>query len=113
MLTRTNEWFRRIHWPQSGRAALGFGLELWDTAPKEYEGYEQLRARVTALGRRMTPREYAAELSADLLSDVLVAVGGVEQARADFFFEEKAVIDGSPRAGSFGLARAPAFVEGD
>lgn len=84
MLARTNEWFRRIHWPPSSSAALGFGLELWDVDPRGYEGYKQLRAHVAALGRRMTSRELAVELSADLLSDVLVAVGGVEQARADF-----------------------------
>src|ERR1700704_6148965 len=84
MLTRTKAWFDRMHWPASGQAALGFGLELWETDPSGYEGYEQLRTRVMSLGRRMTPREYAAELSGHLLSDVLVAIGGVEQARADF-----------------------------
>jgi hypothetical protein len=84
LLTRTNAWFHRMHWPARSQAALGFGLELWKTDPTEYEGYEQLRARVKALGRHMSPREYAAELSGDLLSDVLVAIGGVEQARAAF-----------------------------
>ena len=65
-------------WPTVGHASLGWGAEYWDLDPSGYEGWEELRARGQALGKRWSGGDLALELADNLLSDVLVATGGVE-----------------------------------
>ena len=75
-----DKWWKRVSFPTVAKASLGFGSEHWNSDARHYEGWEQLRDRRTALGRKSTRRELASELSSHLLSDVLVAAGGVETA---------------------------------
>jgi hypothetical protein len=51
MFERLTGWSRRVILPQTASARLGFGGEYWDLDPTHYEGWEQLRDRLTALGR--------------------------------------------------------------
>ena len=71
-------WFKRVHWPEAGEAALGFGYEWWDLDPTHYEGHQELRARLQKLHRKTMKRELAYRLADNLLTDLLVVVGGVE-----------------------------------
>jgi hypothetical protein len=80
MLVRLNEWSKRVAFPSVASAPLGFGTEYWDPDPMHYEGWEQLRDRLMALGRTSTKRELAYDLASHLLDDVIVAAGGVERA---------------------------------
>lgn len=80
MLKRLDEWCRRVAVPKVAKVSLGFGSEYWDPDPRHYEGCEQLRARYAALGQTRSDSELACDLASHLLSDVLVAAGGVESA---------------------------------
>ena len=80
MLKRLDEWWRRVAFPKVAKASLGFGSEYWDPDPSHYEGCEQLRARYAALGQTRSDSQLAWDLASHLLSDVLVAAGGVESA---------------------------------
>jgi hypothetical protein len=80
MLERLSEWSKRVHFPRVATAHLGFGTEYWDPDPTHYEGWEQLRDRLAALGRTSTRRGLAYDLASHLLDDVIVAAGGVERA---------------------------------
>jgi hypothetical protein len=80
MFERLTGWFRCVSFPQTASAKLGFGVEYWDLDPTHYEGWEQLRDCLTALGRTPTKRNLAYELTSHLLDDVIVAAGGVEHA---------------------------------
>lgn len=70
----------RINIGGSVRPRLGFGLELWDTDPDNYEGCRELRARHASAGQAPTSSNLVAELSAPLLDDVIGAAGGAEYA---------------------------------
>ncbi len=78
MLDSLSRWFGHIHFPRGVKAFLGFGYEYWNLDPQLYEGWEQLRDRLKALGRKRTKRELAYDLASHLLEDVVVAAGGVE-----------------------------------
>ena len=80
MLERLGEWSKRVHVPRVATAPLGFGTEYWDPDPTQYEGYEQLRERMAALGRTSTKCDLVDYLASHLLDDVIVAAGGVERA---------------------------------
>jgi hypothetical protein len=80
MLERLTGWYKRIVFPPAASAKLGFGAEYWDPDPTHYEGWKQLRDRLTALGRTPTKRDLAYDLVSHLLDDVIVAAGGVEHA---------------------------------
>jgi hypothetical protein len=80
MFERLTGWSRRVAFPQTASTKLGFGAEYWDPDPTHYEGWEQLRDRLIALGRTPTKRDLAYDLSSHLLDDVIVAAGGVERA---------------------------------
>src|SRR5206468_3065836 len=80
MPSRLKEWHTRVHFPRVAKAGLGFGTEYWDLDPKHYEGWEELRDRMAALGRSSTRRGLACDLASHLLDDVIVAAGGVERA---------------------------------
>src|SRR5438046_705759 len=84
MHQRMTEWFRRSSFPTAARAPLGWGAEYWDTDARQYEGWEALRDRHVALGRKWTRRQLALDLSGDLLGDVLAAAGGVEHSMVRF-----------------------------
>lgn len=79
MPTKFDEWSKRVSFPESALAPLGFGSEQWNSAPRLYEGFEQLQARLRALGRKTRKSDVAYQLTSHLLTDVLVAAGGVEQ----------------------------------
>jgi hypothetical protein len=83
LLSRTNEWNQRVHFPTAAKAPLGWGYEYWILDPAIYEGHVELKARAAEVHRRQerhtwTKRQLAAELSDHLLEDVLAAAGGVE-----------------------------------
>ncbi len=83
LLSRTNEWNRRIHFPAAAKVPLGWGYEYWILDPTIYEGHLELKTRAAEVHRRQkrrtwTKRQLAAELSDHLLDDVLAAAGGVE-----------------------------------
>jgi hypothetical protein len=80
MSDRLGEWHKRIHFPRTAKAHLGFGAEHWDLDPKHYEGWEELRDRLVGLGRKPTKRRLACDLASHLLDDVIVAAGGLERA---------------------------------
>lgn len=80
MPERLSEWHKRVHFSRVAVVGLGFGTEYWDLDPKHYEGWEELRDRMAALGRRSTKRGLAYDLASHLLDDVIVAAGGVERA---------------------------------
>lgn len=80
MLERTVDWFRRSRFPDGAHAPLGWGAEYWDADATHYEGWEELRDRYAALGRKRTKRELAFDLSGNLVDDVLAAAGGIEHA---------------------------------
>lgn len=83
-LQRTSEWWHRIHFPSGALAPLGFGAEYWDLVATNYDGYEALKNRHLALGRKQSDRYIASQLSRFLLDDALVAAGGVERAHDAF-----------------------------
>ncbi len=66
--------------PAMALAPLGFASEYWHGDPLVYEGCEQLQQRYKALGRRVSGSYVSGELSRHLLSEVLVAAGGIEGA---------------------------------
>jgi hypothetical protein len=76
---RSNEWWRRQAFSRYG-VPLGWGAEYWDLKAENYEGASAMGNRLRALGRRPTKRDVALRLANFLLSDVLVAAGGVEGA---------------------------------
>jgi hypothetical protein len=83
LLSRTNEWNRRVHFPTAATASLGWGYEYWILDPKIYEGHVELKARAIEVHRRQkrrtwTKRQLAYELIDHMLDDVLAAAGGVE-----------------------------------
>jgi hypothetical protein len=78
MLERLSHWWKCIHFPVSAHAPLGFGEEYWNADPRHFEGWEQLRDRLNALGRSSTEPDLAYDLASHLLDDVIVAAGGVE-----------------------------------
>jgi hypothetical protein len=80
MLIKLIEWSRRLNYPAGALAPLGFAAECWLADARLYEGHEQLSERYKALGRRVSRSYIAEELSPHLLSDVLVAAGGIEGA---------------------------------
>jgi hypothetical protein len=81
VLERMSEWTKQVHFSTDQRKApLGFGSEYWDLKAEHYRGWESLRDRLKALGRKSSKREIALDLSRDLLNDVVVAAGGVENA---------------------------------
>ena len=80
MFQRLTGWSKRVAFPKAASVHLGFGAEYWDPDPSHYEGWEQLRDRLTTLGRTPTKRHLAYELASHLLDDVIVAAGGVERA---------------------------------
>src|SRR6266498_3885343 len=77
-MNRTNAWYQRVYFPESSAAALGSGYEYWILEPTRYEGHAELKAISEGLGRRWTKRRLAAELTENLLTDVIAAAGGVE-----------------------------------
>jgi hypothetical protein len=77
-MNRTNAWYQRVHFPECSAAALGWGYEYWILEPNRYEGHAELKAISAGLGRRWTKRRLAAELTENLLTDVIAAAGGVE-----------------------------------
>ena len=83
LLSRTNEWNQRVHFPTAAKAPLGWGYEYWILDPKIYQGHVEVKARAAEVRRRQkrhswTKRQLAAELSDHLLDEVLTAAGGVE-----------------------------------
>lgn len=82
MLPRLNDWVKRIHFPPTSRARLGFAGEYWNSKPEQYEGWQQLRHRLITLGRKPSRHHLAYELAGHLLDDVIVAAGGAECALA-------------------------------
>jgi hypothetical protein len=77
---RTIEWSRRQAHPTTAQAPLGWGAEYWDRKAENYDGHLALKNRRRALGRKSRKREIANDLAYFLLSDVIVAAGGVELA---------------------------------
>jgi hypothetical protein len=73
-------WNNAVNAPKYSSVPLGRVMEYWDSDPAGYEGWEQLRDRRKALGRTATKSDIALSLSFFLLSDVIVAAGGLEQA---------------------------------
>lgn len=73
-----DKWSRRVNFPKTSLAALGFAGEYWKTDCRLYEGFDQLDIRLRALGRKIRKSDVAYQLTSHLLSDVLVAAGGVE-----------------------------------
>lgn len=80
MLERLSEWYDRVHYPRVSTVALGSADAYWDPDPMHYEGWEQLRDRMAALGRTPADPVLAYYLASHLLDDVIVAAGGVERA---------------------------------
>ncbi|HKE40991.1 MAG TPA: hypothetical protein VKG21_14215 [Casimicrobiaceae bacterium] len=66
--------------PTVALASLGFAGEYWQSNPRLYEGYEQLQQLYKSLGRKVSSSDVAYQLSRNLLSEVLVAAGGIEGA---------------------------------
>lgn len=73
-----DQWSRRVNFPKTALAPLGFAGEYWKSERCLYEGFDQLDARLRALGRKTRKSDVAYQLTSHLLSDVLVAAGGVE-----------------------------------
>lgn len=69
---------RRITFPECANAPLGFGSEIWKSDYRIYEGFDQLKARQHALGRKTKKLDVIYNLTGQLLSDVIIAAGGVE-----------------------------------
>ena len=80
MLERLTGWYRRVLFPPVAWVKLGAVTVYWDPNPTHYEGWKQLRDRLTALGRTPTKRDLAYDLASHLLDDVIAAAGGVEHA---------------------------------
>lgn len=80
MRPRFIDWFQRVNFPSTSLPGLGFAGEYWHARPELYEGWQQLRDRLAALGRKKTKRELAYGLTSHLLEDVIVAAGGAERA---------------------------------
>jgi hypothetical protein len=78
LLQQFDRWWKQVNFPEVAKAPLGFGVEYWSLRATDYEGWEHLRDRLRVLGRRSTKRGLATELSSHLLSDVVVAAGGIE-----------------------------------
>lgn len=76
---RSSGWWSRQSFSRYG-VQLGWGVEYWHLHPDRYKGAEALRQRLRGLGRRATKHSVALDLAGFLLSDVLVAAGGVERA---------------------------------
>lgn len=74
---RLNEWLRRETFSSGVR--LAWGSEYWDLNPEHYDGASGVRDRFRALRRPRTRRGLALELTDFLLSDVILAAGGVER----------------------------------
>ena len=73
-------WMKRVKFSEVAKAPLGFGSEYWISTASHYEGWTDLRDRLNSLGRQALKRDIAVELSSNLLEEVVVAAGGVEQA---------------------------------
>jgi len=78
MLSKLNQWSKRVAFPEIACAPLGFGVEYWKADPGLYEGFEQLEVRSRSLDRKTKKADVAYQLTSHLLTDVLVAAGGVE-----------------------------------
>ncbi|HEX5646455.1 MAG TPA: hypothetical protein VFX56_05750 [Nitrospira sp.] len=78
MLPRFNQWSQRVTFPSCARAHLGFGSEYWKSDSRLYEGFKPLATHLHALGRKTTKSDLVYQLISQLLTDVLVAAGGVE-----------------------------------
>lgn len=78
MPLKLDDWSKRVSFPDHALAELGFGAEYWKTDPSLYEGFEPLDSRLRALGRKTRKAYVVYHLTSSLLSDVLVAAGGVE-----------------------------------
>lgn len=78
MPQKFNEWSSRATFPPSALAPLGFGAEHWKSDPRLYEGFAPLVDRLRALGRKTKRSDVVYQLTSQLLTDVLVAAGGVE-----------------------------------
>lgn len=81
-MTRHDDWFRQIAFPAAAKTPLGSAYETWLLDPARYEGSDDVHARGLALGRRWGKRDLAYRLAAHLLTDVVAAAGGTEQAIA-------------------------------
>ena len=77
-MNRTNDWTQRVFFPTSAKTPLGWGYEYWELDPTRYEGHAELKARALTLGRHWTKSRLAAELTDNLLNEVITAAGGVE-----------------------------------
>jgi len=78
MPLRLDHWSKRVTFPERAIAPLGFGAEYWKSDRHLYEGFDHLDARLRALGRKTRKPDVAYRLTCQLLSEVLVAAGGVE-----------------------------------
>ena len=78
MQTKLDQWSKQVAFPAAATAQLGFGAEYWRADPSLYEGFEQLGARLQSLGRKTKRVDVVYQLTSHLLTDVLVAAGGVE-----------------------------------
>ena len=88
---RLNGWMHRLEFSRHGSVRLGYGSEHWDPTADNYEGAVALRDRKRRAAKtralrlqrphgRVTKWEVASDLSGFLLSDVVLAAGGVELA---------------------------------
>lgn len=68
-----DQWSKRVNFPKTALAPLGFAGEYWKSGRRLYEGFDQLDARLRALGRKTRKSDVAFQLSSHLLSDVLVS----------------------------------------
>lgn len=83
-MTKSDEWFRRATFPDTAKAALGWGVEYWISDPSVYEGHAELTQRGIELQRSWSVSDVTMELVDNLLSNVLIAAGGVEHAMIAF-----------------------------
>ena len=84
MPQRAWEWSKQIMFGQQVGAPLNFGKELWKWDVSLYESVGGIRAAAKAAGRSLNDDSILFEATSSLITDVVDAAGGVEQAYQRF-----------------------------
>ncbi|GAB3914446.1 hypothetical protein ACFQ1S_00615 [Kibdelosporangium lantanae] len=84
MPERSWNWAKRITWGEGRTAPLDFGKELWKWDVSLYESADGIRASLVWAGRTPDDDSILFEATHSLISDVVDAAGGAEQAHRRF-----------------------------
>jgi hypothetical protein len=80
MPERASQWLKRVEGGEGQSVSLDWGMELWKWDVSLYESADGIRAALLRAGRAPDDDSILADATGSLLTDVIDAAGGVEQA---------------------------------